>query len=95
MTRKITREDLVTAFARTELHRDQIQGFTYANKEEGYDQHVARDLLCEHSSQAFWIARDDGTVSNYDKLHGEMLIAIEERQMQLVANELNSLLQEQ
>ena len=90
---KITKEDLIKAFDRTVLRRDQIQGFYHQDKETGEDEHVARDLLCEYDKQVFWQRFDNNSGSNYDMWQEAMMEAILEREMQLVANELNTILQ--
>tara|TARA_R110002072_G_scaffold100778_9_gene222060 strand:+ start:5925 stop:6221 length:297 start_codon:yes stop_codon:yes gene_type:complete len=93
MSDKITKDDLIKAFDLTAFHREQIQGFYYQNKETGEDHHVARDLLCAPEHQVFWERFDEDSGTKYDMLFDAKMEAIRERQMQLVANELNSILQ--
>lgn len=93
METSVTKDDLIKAFDRTKLHRDQIQGFFHQDKETGEDRHRAVDLLCEPPHRVFWERFDEDSGSNYDRLFDEKMEAIRERQMQLVANELNSILQ--
>jgi len=92
MSRKITKYDLVTAFARTEIHRQQIQSFFYGDGETAIGEHVVRDLICDPARQKIWSAHDEDG-SNYIRLSDASNVAIEERRMQLVANELNTILQ--
>lgn len=88
----ITSADMSDAFAKTELHRRQIQGFFYGDYETNVGKHVIRDCTLDSDRQAIWSVNDEDG-SNYKALDLEMKVRMEEAEMQLVANELNLILQ--
>jgi len=88
----ITSVNMLDAFARTEFHRSQIQGFLYGRYEKYIGRHVIRDCTLDSHRQELWSVQDEDG-SKYEALYLEKNIRIEEARMQLVADELNLILQ--
>ena len=88
----ITSADMLDAFAKTEFHRKEIQGFLYGDYEKNIGRHVIRDCTLDGDRQEIWSVRDEDG-SKYEALYLEKTIRIEEARMQLVADELNLILQ--
>ena len=82
---QITAEHVQRAFAATEWHRSQVQGFLYPTK-SGLDRHVVRDLTKSPGTQTVWevtASRDD-----YEMADERSWAAIESYRAGLLASAL-------
>lgn len=84
----INPDQLQAALTETDWHCNQVQGFCY-KVEPDLERHVVRDLTKRPGDQTLW--QETATRSNYSIVHERMIVAIDQKRVEIITERLNAI----